>query len=63
MTREIFQEIMDITGASSEVLEYPLAFCQKTVGVEEAFSSAPMFKSNNHSIGRAGCMQYPILLN
>jgi hypothetical protein len=52
MTREIFQEIMDITGASSEVLEYPLAFCRKTVGVEEAFSSAPMFKSNDHSIGR-----------
>ncbi|KAJ5160877.1 uncharacterized protein N7482_007881 [Penicillium canariense] len=58
VTRQIFQEIIDITGASSEVLEYPLAFCRKRVGVEEAFSSAPMFKSNDHSIEIAYLMKY-----
>lgn len=58
MNREVFQEIIDVAGASSEVLEFALAFCRKRVGIEEAFSSAPMFKSNGHSIGRLVALNF-----
>ncbi|KAJ5668871.1 hypothetical protein N7462_009941 [Penicillium macrosclerotiorum] len=60
VSRQIFQEIIDIAGASSEILEYPLAFCEKSVGVEEAFSSAPIFKFNGRTIEVVYVLKYPV---
>ncbi|KAF4241730.1 hypothetical protein CNMCM8980_002254 [Aspergillus fumigatiaffinis] len=40
------------------MLECSLAFCRKTVAIEEAYSSAPMFKYNGHSIEIAYVMKY-----
>ncbi|KAL3457013.1 hypothetical protein BJX64DRAFT_280916 [Aspergillus heterothallicus] len=50
LTCDMFQEIVDAVGASSELLELPLSFYQKTIAVEEGFTTAPVFRVNADSI-------------
>ncbi|KAL6231196.1 hypothetical protein BDW75DRAFT_49915 [Aspergillus navahoensis] len=50
VTREMFDEIVDIAGASSNLLELPLSFFQKMIAVEEGFTSAPVLRVSAESI-------------
>ncbi|KAL2809086.1 hypothetical protein BJX63DRAFT_372012 [Aspergillus granulosus] len=50
VTCDMFQEIVDAVGASSDLLELPLSFYQKTIAVEEGFTTAPVFRFNVNSI-------------
>ncbi|KKK13986.1 hypothetical protein ARAM_000212, partial [Aspergillus rambellii] len=58
VTQEMFQEIVDIAGASSDILELSLSFFQKSIGVEEGFIGAPLFRSNHRSIEIAYILKY-----
>lgn len=44
-------ELIGSLGASPDILEFFLSFCQKTVAVEEGFSSAPLVKCNGDILG------------
>jgi hypothetical protein len=48
----MFDEIVDIVGASSNLFELPLSFFQKTIAVEEGFTSAPVLRLSAESLGR-----------
>jgi hypothetical protein len=48
----MFREIVDIAGASSDLLELPLSFFQRSMAVEEGFSSSPVIRHNADSIGQ-----------
>ncbi|KAL5043019.1 hypothetical protein BDW71DRAFT_200079 [Aspergillus fruticulosus] len=50
VTREMFDEIVAIAGASSNLLELPLSFFQKTIAIEEGFTSAPVLRVSAESI-------------
>ncbi|KAL4905088.1 hypothetical protein BDW74DRAFT_167840 [Aspergillus multicolor] len=50
VTRDVFEEVVDIIDASSDLLELPLSFFQKSVAVEEGFTSAPILKVGTESI-------------
>jgi glutaredoxin len=47
----MFKDIVDAVGASSDLLELPLSFYQKTIAVEEGFTTAPVFRLNANSMG------------
>ncbi|KAF9890502.1 hypothetical protein FE257_005907 [Aspergillus nanangensis] len=49
VTSRMARRIVEITSASSEVLELFLSFHQKIGELEKAYSSAPMFKSTDHT--------------
>ncbi|KAL4783294.1 hypothetical protein BJX76DRAFT_259744 [Aspergillus varians] len=49
-TRNMFEEVVDIVGASSDLLQLPLSFFRKANAVEESFSSAPIFRVNADSL-------------
>ncbi|KAL4945276.1 hypothetical protein BDV06DRAFT_45373 [Aspergillus oleicola] len=49
-TREMFEEVADVAGASPDLLELPLSFFQKNNPVEEGFNSAPIFRLHANSI-------------
>ncbi|KAH8699081.1 hypothetical protein BGW36DRAFT_449225 [Talaromyces proteolyticus] len=51
VTREMFRSIVGFTAVSPEFLDIALGFYQRDVAVEEAFSSAPLYKCNAESIG------------
>lgn len=44
-------ELIQSVGASSEILELFLSFCQRTLAVEEGFSSAPFVKCSGDILG------------
>ncbi|KAL5001042.1 hypothetical protein BDV10DRAFT_199606 [Aspergillus recurvatus] len=50
VTREMFDEIVAVAGASSNLLELPLSFFQKMIAVEEGFTSAPVLRVSAESI-------------
>ncbi|KAL3486778.1 hypothetical protein BJX62DRAFT_228496 [Aspergillus germanicus] len=50
VTCEMFKDIVDAVGASSDLLELPLSFYQKTIAVEEGFTTAPVFRLNANSM-------------
>ncbi|KAL4742701.1 hypothetical protein BDV11DRAFT_202562 [Aspergillus similis] len=50
VTRMMFDEIVDIVGASSNLFELPLSFFQKTIAVEEGFTSAPVLRLSAESL-------------
>ncbi|KAL4960020.1 uncharacterized protein BDV14DRAFT_193313 [Aspergillus stella-maris] len=50
VTRDMFEEVVDIAGASSDLLELPLSFFQKSNPLEEGFNSAPVFRLHANSI-------------
>lgn len=52
ITGDMFREIVDIAGASSDLLELPLSFFKKTIALEEGFSSGPVVRHNADSIGQ-----------
>ncbi|KAL2824381.1 hypothetical protein BDW59DRAFT_180257 [Aspergillus cavernicola] len=58
VTRDMFQEVVETVGASSELLELPLSFFHKTMAVEEGFTSAPVFRHNHDSIEIAYITKY-----
>jgi hypothetical protein len=51
VTCEMFKDVVDAVGASSDLLELPLSFYQKTIAVEEGFTTAPVFRLNANSMG------------
>ncbi|KAL4951767.1 hypothetical protein BDW69DRAFT_196210 [Aspergillus filifer] len=50
VTREMFEDVVDIAGASPDLLELPLSFFQKNNPVEEGFNSAPVSRLHANSI-------------
>ncbi|KAL4803119.1 hypothetical protein BDV18DRAFT_43640 [Aspergillus unguis] len=50
VTRDMFNEVVDVAGASSDLLELPLSFFQKRLPLEEGFTSAPVFRFNPDSL-------------
>lgn len=52
ITGDMFREIVDIAGASSDLLELPLSFFQRSMAVEEGFSSSPVIRHSADSIGQ-----------
>ncbi|KAL4862469.1 hypothetical protein BDV12DRAFT_190391 [Aspergillus spectabilis] len=58
VTRDMFEEIIDIAGASSDLLELPLSFFQKVIEIEEGFSAAPVFRHNGDSFETLYIMKY-----
>ncbi|BCS28536.1 uncharacterized protein APUU_70106A [Aspergillus puulaauensis] len=58
VTGDMFREIVDIAGASSDLLELPLSFFQKSMAVEEGFSSSPVIRHNADSIEIIYIMKY-----
>ncbi|KAL4876502.1 hypothetical protein BJY04DRAFT_210541 [Aspergillus karnatakaensis] len=58
VTRDMFEEIADIAGASSDLLELPLSFFLKQIEVEEGFSAAPILRHNGNSIETIYTMKY-----
>ncbi|KAL5339988.1 hypothetical protein BJX70DRAFT_407715 [Aspergillus crustosus] len=58
VTRDMFEEIVDIAGASSDLRELPLSFFQKVIEVEEGFSAAPVFRHNGDSLETVYIVKY-----
>ncbi|OJJ54992.1 hypothetical protein ASPSYDRAFT_93021 [Aspergillus sydowii CBS 593.65] len=58
ITGDMFREIVDIAGASSDLLELPLSFFKKTIALEEGFSSGPVVRHNADSIEIIYIMKY-----
>ncbi|CEN61098.1 hypothetical protein ASPCAL07763 [Aspergillus calidoustus] len=50
VTCDMFKEIVDAVSASPDLLELPLSFYQKTIAVEEGFTTAPVFRLNASSM-------------
>ncbi|KAL4925371.1 uncharacterized protein BDV17DRAFT_284050 [Aspergillus undulatus] len=54
VTRDMFEEVVGFADASSDLLELPLSFFQKTIAVEEGYNCAPVFRLNAGSIEEKG---------
>ncbi|OJJ46048.1 hypothetical protein ASPZODRAFT_67019 [Penicilliopsis zonata CBS 506.65] len=58
ITKEMLEEVMKFAFISAEFLEIALCFFEKSVSLEESFSSAPLFKCNADSIEIAYICKY-----
>ncbi|KAI9369536.1 hypothetical protein BJX61DRAFT_519053 [Aspergillus egyptiacus] len=56
----MFEEIVAIVGASSELRELPLSFFHKNFAVGEGFSSAPLLRLNDDSVEIVYIFRYAV---